>query len=204
MTTSSIDTSNVEADISNYFTDFHAKLHWIERNLKQKLHLKRSDCEELSQLNHQLTTQIDYIKQLLNSCKLVTEHQINVRMLFHYLKKTEEIPCHLASTDSANIEEPIRFLLIFACYLDRFKNRFYYRFVTRQDLSSIEECFDIEKLSSSEYQLVTFNNEGDLDLEVLTISSETNSAVSDMSGDFRRNFEELSTSSLQRKFTIYF
>ncbi|XP_074033525.1 RING finger protein 17 isoform X2 [Leptinotarsa decemlineata] len=131
-------TSVVEKKISNYFLNYHAKLHFLEKNLRKEAssgHKTLGSTKGLEDINTNMNASINTLKNILATCDLVDIKKLNLKEVLNKLGKVINTPCYLINENCKGLD-PIEFEV-------------------DPQAENFEEFFRIKKNEEFNYSLVT-------------------------------------------------
>ncbi|XP_072395834.1 RING finger protein 17-like isoform X2 [Diabrotica undecimpunctata] len=93
-------TDSIEAEVTNYFLNLHAKLQYIQNNLKDDI--TRSTTlgtvkDDIKATYTEIVNSIENLKDIIIACDKVEVRKMNMRALSNKLKDVQKTPCYLLS-----------------------------------------------------------------------------------------------------------
>ncbi|CAH1119195.1 unnamed protein product [Phaedon cochleariae] len=134
-------TSKIEEKICNFFVNYHAKLQFVEKNLRKEasnLEDEEDNHKDLEGINSNLTKAIEKMTNVVAICDDMEHKKLNLRELLSTLREVQNTPCYLINLNSTGIE-PIEFIVDSVA-------------------ENIEDYFKLSRNTECEYKLVGEND----------------------------------------------
>uniref|UniRef100_A0A6P7GCI8 Uncharacterized protein LOC114340536 isoform X1 n=1 Tax=Diabrotica virgifera virgifera TaxID=50390 RepID=A0A6P7GCI8_DIAVI len=129
-------TASIEAEVTSYFLNLHAKLQYIQNNLKDDIIRSTtlgSVKQDIKETYTEIVHSIENLKDIIIACDKVEMRKMNMRAIYNKLKEAKNTPCYLLSDKK----------------LDTFE------FVVNPLVDGLENYFSVDKNEAFQIKLVS-------------------------------------------------